>query len=102
MKEKENIVYIAVFSNQERNFDEFGHGYLPLFHPVFKISHDKNKVLDEVYRHFYADDSYEVTEEVCSIHDDGDNGYTFTIKYNDRTSDAHAVYTLDILKEFIE
>lgn len=34
MKDK---VYIAVFSSQERNFDECEYSHLPLFHTIFGV-----------------------------------------------------------------
>ena len=95
-------IYIAVFSSQERHFDEFGHGYLPLFHTVFRLSYDKDKVLGDVYSTFYSYDNYEIIEEIQSVHEDGDNGMTLTFRYNDRNSDAYAIYTLEVMKEFID
>lgn len=95
-------IYIAVFSDQKRHFDEFGHGYLPLFYPVFKLSYDKSKVLDAVYRSFYSDDSYEIIEEIHSAYEDGDNRMTLTFRYNDKDSGAYAIYTLEVIREFIE
>lgn len=98
---KGNKVYIAVFTEQERHFDEFGHGYLPLFHSVLCVSDDKNTVLNRVYQ-FY-DEGYEILDAIYARCDDGDNEITLTIKYTDkRYNNVYAIYKLEVLKEFIE
>lgn len=89
-------LYIAVFSNQEKNYNDFGEGYLPSFHPVFSVSHDKNVVVDEIFSRFYNKEDYEITEF------SGYDEYTFTIKYTDkRYKDVYAIYTLEVLKDVI-
>ena len=96
-------IYIAVFTEQNRHFDMFGYGYLPLFHTIFSISKIKGKVINEVYNKFYGDENYEVLEEINVIHDDGDNETVFTIKYVDKNyKNVYAIYKLEILKEYIE
>ena len=98
-----NKVYIAAFTKQERYFDEFEHGYLPLFHTVFCVSDDKNTVLNRIYKEFYDEDKYEILDTIYARHDDGDDGMTFTIKYTDkRYNDIYAIYELKVLKEFVE
>ena len=98
---KGNKVYIAVFTKQERHFDEFGHGYLPLFHSVFCVSDDKNTVLNRIYE-FY-NEGYEFLDAIYARCDDGDDEITLTIKYTDkRYNDVYAIYKLEVLKEFIE
>lgn len=100
---KGNKVYIAVFTKQERHFDECGRGYLPLFHSVFCVSDNKNVVLNRIYEEFYNEDKYEILDTTYAICDDGDGEVTFTIKYTDkRNNDVYAIYELEVLKEFIE
>lgn len=100
---KGNKVYIAVFTKQERHFDEFEHGYLPLFHTVFCVSDDKNIVLNRIYKEFYDEGKYEILDTIYARCDDGDDEITFTIKYTDkRYNDVYAIYELEVLKEFIE
>jgi hypothetical protein len=43
-------IYIAVFTEQNRHFNMFGQGYLPLFHTIFSLSKVKDKVFNEVYK----------------------------------------------------
>lgn len=96
-------IYIAVFTEQNRHFNMFGQGYLPLFHTIFSLSKIKGKVINEVYNKFYGDENYEVLEEIDVINDDEDNGKVFTIKYIDKNyQDVYAIYTLEIVKEHIE
>ena len=100
---KGNKVYIATFTKQERNFNEFEQGYLPLFHSVFCVSDDKNVVLNKIYKEFYNEEKYEILDTIYARCDDGDDGITFTIKYTDkRYNDVYAIYELEVLKEFIE
>ena len=101
---KGSKVYIAVFTKQERHFDECERGYLPLFHSVFCVSDNKNVVLNRIYKEFYDDDKgYEIIDETNARCDDGDDELTFTIKYTDkRYNDVYAIYELEVLKEFIE
>ena len=96
-------IYIAVFTEQDRHFNMFGHGYLPLFHTIFSISKIKSEVFNEVYSKFYGDENYEVIEEIDVINDDEDYGKVFTIKYIDKNyKDVYAIYKLEIVKEHIE
>lgn len=96
-------IYIAVFTEQNRHFNMFGQGYLPLFHTIFSLSKVKDKVFNEVYNKFYGDEKYDVIEEIDVIHDDGDNEKTITIKYVDKNyQDVYAIYTLEIIKEYLE
>lgn len=96
-------IYIAVFTEQNRHFNMFGQGYLPLFHTIFSLSKIKGKVINEVYNKFYGDENYEVLEEIDVINDDEDNGKVFTIKYSDKNyKNVYAIYKLEILKEHIE
>lgn len=100
---KGSKVYIAVFTKQERHFDECERGYLPLFHSVFCVSEDKNTVLNRIYEEFYNEGKYEILETTYVICDDGDGEVKFTIKYTDkRHNDVYAIYELEVLKEFIE
>lgn len=60
-------------------------------------------MLDRIYSTFYNNKEYEVIDVVDGICDDGDNEPTFTIKYTDnRYDDVYAIYTLEVLKEYIE
>lgn len=96
-------IYIAVFTEQDRHFNMFGHGYLPLFHTIFSISRIKGKVINDVYKKFYDNENYEVLEEIDVISDDEDYGKVFTIKYIDKNyKDVYAIYKLEIVKEHIE
>lgn len=100
---KGNKVYIATFTKQERNFNEFEQGYLPLFHSVFCVSDDKNVVLNRIYKEFYNEDKYEILDTIYARCDDGDDEVTFTIKYTDnRYDNVYAIYELEVLTEFIE
>lgn len=96
-------IYIAVFTEQDRHFNMFGHGYLPLFDTIFSVSRIKGKVFNEVYSKFYGDENYEVIEEIDVMSDDEDYGKVFTIKYIDKNyKDVYAIYKLEIVKEYIE
>lgn len=96
-------IYIAVFTEQNRHFNMFGQGYLPLFHTIFSISKIKSEVFNEVYSKFYGNENYEVIEEIDVINDYEDYGKVFTIKYVDKNyKDVYAIYKLEIVKEYIE
>lgn len=100
---QENKIYIAVFTKQERNFNDFEEGYLPLFHSVFCVSCDKNVILNRIYKEFYDESKYEVLDTTYARCKDGDDEVTFTIKYTDkRYNDVYAIYTLEVTTEFLE
>ena len=53
MKEE---VCVAVFTAQDRHFDEFDRSYLPLFHSIYGVYEDMNDALNDVYTFLYSVD----------------------------------------------
>lgn len=97
-------VYIAVFSSQERHFDDFERSYLPLFHTVFGVYEDMGDAVNDVYRYFFnkEEDGYEMVEINCWQNEHGDViGHSFTINYTDSKHGGYAVYNLDIETETV-
>lgn len=96
-------VYAAIFTTQDREFDECGHGYLPLFHSVFGIYEDMSDAYHDVcnflYNGFYK---VEVTEEYYHSDDYGNTiGYSYTFKYKDPDTEAVGTYQLEIREGYI-
>lgn len=97
-------VYVAVFTNQDRNFDEFGHGYLPLFHPIYGIYEDKWDAISAVSKFLYSDhkEEYEVLEDTSCLDGEGRTiGHTWTFRYEDKRTGAFGLYEIEVSTEYI-
>ncbi len=95
----EEKVYIAVFSSQERNFDECEYSRLPLFHTIFGVYESMDDALGDVYDYFYNmyGDQYEETDHTPFRDEQGVVfGHEFTFKYTDRKFGGYALYTLQV------
>ncbi|MBR4043115.1 MAG: hypothetical protein IKJ10_00520 [Bacteroidaceae bacterium] len=101
MKEE---VCVAVFTAQDRHFDECECSHLPLFHSIFGVYEDMNDALDDVYAYLYSDngEKYEVIEERCVSSDKMEGfGREFTFKYTDKKYGGYALYELLVQKESV-
>lgn len=98
-----NRIYVAVFTNQDRTFDEFGRGYLPLFHSVFGIYEDMWDAISAVSKFLYSDNKeYDVLENnPCSDGEGRTIGYTWTFRYEDKSTGAFGLYEIEVSTEFI-
>ena len=98
-----NKVYAAIFTSQNREFDECGHGYLPLFHSVFGIYENLWDAISEVSRFLYSEHKeYEVIEDCRSSDENGNTiGYNFTFRYKDKNTGAFGLYEIEISTEYI-
>mgnify|MGYP006992064537 FL=1 len=97
-------VYVAVFTNQDRNFDEFGHGYLPLFHSIYGIYEDKWDAINAVSKFLYSDnkEEYEVLEDAPCQNGEGITiGHTWTFRYEDKRTGAFGLYEIEVSTEYI-
>lgn len=101
MKEE---VSVAVFTSQNRCFDEFELSYLPLFHPIFGVYEDMDDALNDVCAFLYSDnkEKYEVIEDHYLVTDNGKIfGREFTFKYSDKKYGGYALYELLVQKESV-
>lgn len=99
MKEE---VCVAVFTAQDRHFDECECSHLPLFHSIFGVYKDMNDALDDVYAYLYSDnrDKYEVIGDRRCVSDNMEVfGHEFTFKYTDKKYGGYALYELLVQKE---
>ena len=95
-------VCVAVFTAQDRHFDECECSYLPLFHSIYGVYEDMNDALNDVYTFLYSgnEEKYEVIEEHSLVSDKWENyGYEFTFKYTDKKYGGYALYELLVQKE---
>lgn len=81
-----DIVYVAVFSRQEYNYDEEERSYLPKPYTVLGVYESMNDALDEVCRYFYGDkqDSYTELDSGCTYNNGEVIGYNYTFRYEDK------------------
>ncbi|MBO5080395.1 MAG: hypothetical protein J6B82_05885 [Bacteroidaceae bacterium] len=101
MKEE---ICVAVFTAQDRHFDEFDRSYLPLFHSIYGVYEDMNDALNDVYTFLYSgnEEEYEVIEEHSLVSDKGEYyGHEFTFKYTDKKYGGYALYELLVQKESV-
>ena len=96
-------VYTAVFTNQDRQFDECGRGYLPLFHSVFGIYEEMWDAITAVSEFLYSEHKeYEVLEDCACTDGKGQHiGQSYTFRYEDKNTGASAIYEIDITEEYI-
>ena len=96
-------VYTAVFTSQDREFDEFGKGYLPLFDSVFGIYEDMWDAISAVCDFLHSNDrGYEVVEDArCSDGEGHTIGWTYTFRYEDKNTGAFALYEMEISEHYI-
>lgn len=99
-----NRIYAAVFTSQDRNFDECGYGYLPTFHSVFGIYEDMWDAISAVSKFLYSDhkEEYEVLEDSPSLNGEGKTiGHTWTFRYEDKRTGAFGLYEIEVSTEFV-
>ena len=99
-----NKIYAAVFTSQDRTFDECGRGYLPLFNSVFGIYEDMWDAITAVSRFLYSDnkEKYEVLEDIWCSDDKGQTiGHAWTFRYEDKNTGAFGLYEIEVSTEFI-
>lgn len=95
-------IYVAVFSSQDREFDECGYGYLPLFNPVFGVYEDLWDAISNVSKYLHEHDEYEILEDTGSSDGNGHTiGWSYTFRYEDKATGAFGLYELEILAEYI-
>ena len=96
-------VYVAVFSVQDREFDECGRGYLPLFNPVFGVYERLTDAINAVCELIYSDkEKYDVLDDTSCVDENGNLiGWEYTFSYTDKDTGAHGFYELRISTEYI-
>ena len=96
-------VYTAVFTSQDRQFDECGRGNLPLFHSVFGIYENMWDAISDVSKFLYSEhEEYEVLEECPCTDGYGKHiGQSYTFRYEDKNTGAFGLYEIEISEEYI-
>lgn len=96
-------VYTAVFTTQDREFDECGHGHLPLFHSVFGIYEELWDAISAVSHFLYSEHKDFVVLEDCPCSDENGYtiGYSYTFTYEDKNTGAFGYYEIEISEEYI-
>ena len=96
-------VYVAVFTSQDRQFDECGRGNLPLFHSIYGIYENMWDAITAVSEFLYSEHKeYEVLEDCEYTNGKGQHiGQSYTFRYEDKNTGAFGLYEIEISKEYI-
>ena len=96
-------VYVAVFTNQDRQFDECGRGHLPLFNPVLGVYEDLWDAINAVCKFLYTDHKeFEVLDDTSCVDEKGNTiGWEYNFSYKDKNTSASAYYEIQIIAEYI-
>lgn len=97
----DNIVYVAVFTRQDRVFDDTERSYLPLFYSVLGVYKDFESAFTAACEVVYGDKMSEV-DSCYSFNDRGETiGHSWTFRYDYDKYGGYALYELEISKEYI-
>lgn len=96
-------VYTAIFTSQDRQFDECGRGYLPLFHSVFGIYENMWDAISDVSKFLYSEHKeYEVLEDCACTNEKSQHiGQSYIFRYEDKNTGAYGLYEIEISEEYI-
>lgn len=96
-----NIIYIAVFTAQEKNYDDECKSWMPTFDSILCASHDENAVYNVVFKTVH-DNRYSILDTTWYNNYDGIGESVFTFRYTDQSFGGYCDYTLEVRRVHLD